>query len=75
MGSEEGSTMRFHSLYRSPNIVRVIKYRRWIDLVGIEEGRSAFKTLISKINTKKYHVFAPMGRFQLELINSKYFGC
>ena len=41
MGSEE-----VHSLYRSPNIVRVIKSRRlrWAGHVGrIEEGRSAFK--------------------------------
>jgi hypothetical protein len=29
MGSGEGSTIEeLHSLYRSPNIVRVIKYRR-----------------------------------------------
>jgi len=38
-----------HSLYRSPNIVRVIKSRRlrWADLVArMEKGRSAFKVLI-----------------------------
>ena len=37
-----------HSLYRSPNIVRVIKYRRlrWVGHVArMEEGRSAFKIL------------------------------
>ena len=37
-----------HSLYRSPNIVRVIKSRRlrWTDHVArMEEGRSAFKIL------------------------------
>ena len=37
-----------HSLYRSPNIVRVIKSRRlrWAGHVArIEEGRSAFKIL------------------------------
>ena len=37
-----------HSLYRSPNIVRVIKSRRlsWAGNVArMEEGRSAFKIL------------------------------
>ena len=40
-----------HSLYRSPNIVRVIKSRRlrWTGHVaGIEEGRSTFKLLSGK---------------------------
>ena len=40
-----------HSLYRSPNIVRVIKYRRlrWAGHVArLEEGRSAFKILTGK---------------------------
>jgi hypothetical protein len=34
-----------HSLYRSPNIFRVIKSRRlrWAGHVALEEGRSAFK--------------------------------
>ena len=38
-------------MYRSPNIVRVIKYRRlrWADqIVRMEEGRNALKNLISK---------------------------
>ena len=38
----------------------------------MKEGKSNFKILTGKlkekINTFKYHVFAPMGRFQLELI-------
>ena len=37
-----------HSLYRSPNIVRVIKSRklRWAGHIArMEEGRSAFKIL------------------------------
>ena len=37
-----------HSLYRSPNIVRVIKSRklRWVGHIArIEKGRSAFKIL------------------------------
>jgi len=37
---------KLHSLYRSPNIVRVIKFRklRWAGhLAKMEEGRSAFK--------------------------------
>ena len=39
-----------HSLYRSPNIVRVIKYRglRWAEHVTMEEGRRAFKILKGK---------------------------
>ena len=40
-----------HSLYRSPNIVRVIKSRRliWAGYVAkMEEGRSAFKILTGK---------------------------
>ena len=42
---------KLHSLYRSPNIVRVIKSRRfrWAGHVArIEEGRSAFKILTGK---------------------------
>ena len=49
-----------HSLYRSPNIVRVIKSRRlrWAGHVArIEEGRSAFKILIGKPTGKR-----PLGR-------------
>ena len=41
----------FHSLYRSPNIVRVIESRRlrWAGHVArMEEGRSAFKMLTRK---------------------------
>ena len=40
-----------HSLYRSPNIVRVIKSRRlrWAGHVArVEEGRSTFKVLTGK---------------------------
>ena len=42
---------KLHSLYRSPNIVRVIKSRRlrWAGHVArMEEGRSAFKILTGK---------------------------
>ena len=45
-----------HSLYRSPNIVRVIKSRRlrWAGHVArMEEGRSAFKILTGKPTGKK----------------------
>ena len=45
-----------HSLYRSPNIVRVIKYRRlrWAGHVArMEEGRSAFKILTGKPTGKR----------------------
>ena len=49
-----------HSLYRSPNIVRVIKSRklRWARHVArMEEGRSAFKILTGKPTGKR-----PLGR-------------
>ena len=55
MGVEE-----LHSLYRSPNIVRVIKSRRlrWVrHLARMEEGRSAFKILTGKPTEKR-----PLGR-------------
>ena len=45
-----------HSLYRSPNIVRVNKFRRlrWVAHVDrIEEGRSAFKFLTGMPTGKK----------------------
>ena len=44
-----------HSLYRSPNIVRVIKSRRlrWAGHVArMEEGRSAFKILTGTPTSK-----------------------
>ena len=47
-------------MYRSPNIVRVIKSRRlrWTGHVaGMKEGRSAFKILIGKLTGKR-----PLGR-------------
>ena len=49
-----------HSLYRLPNVVRVIKSRRlrWAGHVAImEEGRSAFKMLTGKPTGKR-----PLGR-------------
>ena len=49
-----------HSLYLSPNIVRVIKSRRirWAGHVArMEEGRSAFKILTGKSTGKR-----PLGR-------------
>ena len=58
---ENGEWRRLHneevnSLYRSPNIVRVIKYRR-LRSVGhvarMEEGRSAFKILTAKPTGKE----------------------
>ena len=45
-----------HSLYRSPNIVRVIKSRRlrWAGHVALmEEGRSAVKILTGKPTAKR----------------------
>ena len=65
MGSGESSTMKdLHSLYRSPNIVTVIKSRRlrWAGHVArMEECRSAFKILIGKPSGKR-----PLGRTILE---------
>jgi hypothetical protein len=49
-----------HSLYRSPNIVRVMKYSslRWSGhVVRMEEGSSAFKFLTGKPTGKR-----PLGR-------------
>ena len=49
-----------HSLYRSPNIVRMIKSKRlsWAGHVArIEEGRNAFKILTRKPRGKR-----PLGR-------------
>ena len=49
-----------HSLYRSPNIVRVIKSRRlrWAEHVArMDEGRRAFKILTGKSTGKR-----PRGR-------------
>ena len=45
-----------HSLYRSLNIVRVIKYKRLIwtgHVARMEEGRSAFKILTGKHTGKR----------------------
>ena len=55
MGSGE-----LHSLYRSPNIARLIKSRilRWVGHVArMKEGRSAFKILTGKPTGKR-----PLGR-------------
>ena len=50
-GPRRDKNEELHSLYRSPNIVRVIKSRRlrWAGHVArMEEGRSAFKIVIGK---------------------------
>ena len=60
-GDENGEWRRLHneelhSLYRSPNIVRVIKSRRlrWAGHVArMEEGRSAFRILTGKPTGKR----------------------
>ena len=47
---------KLHSLYRSHNIVKVIKSRRlrWAgDVARMEEGRSAFKILTGKSTGKR----------------------
>ena len=49
-----------HCLYRSPNIVRMIKSRRlrWAEHVAsVEEGRNSFKILTGKPTGKR-----PLGR-------------
>ena len=54
--------VELHSFYRSPNIVRVIKFRRlrWAsNLARMEEGRSASKILTSKPTEKR-----PSGRLK-----------
>ena len=57
MESGEGSTNEeVHTLYRSPNIIRVIKSRimRWSGHVArMEESRSAFKILTGKPTGKR----------------------
>ena len=56
MGSGEGSTMRNFILYRSPNIVRVIKSRRlrWAGHVArMEEETTAFKNFTGKPTGKR----------------------
>ena len=55
-----------HSLYRSPNIVRVIKSRRlrWAGHAArVEEGRSAFKILTGK-PTGKRPLWMPRRRWE-----------
>ena len=50
-GKRRNFREEFHSLYRSPNIVRVVKSRRlrWAEhVVKMGEGRSAFKMLTGK---------------------------
>ena len=56
MGMERLLNEELHSLYRSHNIVRVIKSRR-LSWARIQEGRSAFKILTGKLTRKK-----PLGR-------------
>ena len=56
MGWRRLHNEELHSLYRSPNIVRVIKSRRlrWVGHVTrMEEGRSAFKILTGKPTGKR----------------------
>ena len=59
-GERRFGNVELHSLYRSPNIVRVIKSRRlrWESHVArMEEGRSSFKILTDTPTRKR-----PLGR-------------
>ena len=59
-----------HSLYRSPNIVRVIKFRRlrWAGhLARMEEGRNVFKILGKPTGKRKEGDLGVDGRALLEL--------
>ena len=47
--------MEFHSLYRSPNIVKV----RWVNHLASHEGRSTFKIITEKPIGKR-----PFGRLR-----------
>ena len=52
------------SLYRSPNIVRVIKSRRlsWAGHVArMEEGRSAFKILTGRLHLQERYLYEGLG--------------
>ena len=58
-----------HSLYRSPNIVRVIKSRtlRWAGYVAkMEEGRNAFK-ILTGTPTGKRHLRRPKRRWEVNI--------
>ena len=53
-----------HSLYRSPNIVRVIKSSRlrWAEHVArMEEDRSAFKILTGRLNLQEIGLWGGLG--------------
>ena len=46
--------VKLHSLYHSPNVVRIIKSRRWAGHVArMEEGSSAFKIQTGKPTGKR----------------------
>ena len=67
VGREWGVEKELRSLYRSPNIIRVIKSRRlrWAGHVAkLEEGRSAFKILTDK-PTKKRPLGSCKGRWEV----------
>ena len=63
---ENAHNEEFHSLYRSPNIVRATKSRRlrWVGhAFRMEEGRSALKILTAK-PTGKRHLGRPRSRWE-----------
>ena len=56
---EKAHNEELHSLYRSPNVIRVIKSRRlrWAHVARMEEGRSTLKILTGTATGK-----IPLGR-------------
>ena len=63
---EKTSQLKFHNLYHSSNIARVIQYRtlRWAGHVArMQGGRSAFKILAGN-PTEKRHLGMPRHRWE-----------
>ena len=52
-----------YTLDRIDNFERIVYYRQYVCL-----EKKKMNQLYRKLDTKKYHVFAPMGIFHLELI-------
>ena len=67
LGVEKAYSEELHILYRSPNIVKVIKCRRlrWADHVArMEEGRNAFKMLTGRLHIQER---GPRSRWEVNI--------